>query len=292
MHRILESVNHVAGLAPAPHHLVRLSSLLCDANADVEEVHEIIRCDPNLTVSILRWCNSAMFRGTEPVTSTEEALLRIGFNPVVELVMILATTELYALPPEAETHLGGLWNHCLLTALLTRELARHRSAIARSAFTAGLLHDIGKVLLIKAAPKEYSRTLERAMQRHKPCVDQEEEEFGSNHATIAGEILGRWRLPSQVVTGIWYHHHASLSGAEHPLGCCIELADALAYAVGNGLKGQYTRHRETSALLETLGVEPTAIAEILRVALAELEEMKPHVMLPPCKAPSFATAAA
>ena len=274
MNRITELVYKVAGLAPSPEHLPRLSELLRDPNANLDEVESIIRCDPNLTASILKWCNSALYAGAEPVETVEEAVLRMGFNAIVDLVMLLLTKDLYALPPAAAPHLGGLWDHCLLTGILTRKLAQHREGMGGVGFTAGLLHDLGKVLLIKAVPQQYSQVLEQAKQRHKASVDQEEEEFGTNHASIGAEVLGRWKLPGNVVNAIWFHHHPGLSATKHPIACCIELADSLAYAVGYGLRDQYTRHRETSWLLQELTLRPESIAEMLSEALVELRQAK------------------
>ncbi len=274
MHRIIEAVNRITGLAAAPHHLPRLAELLRDPNADVSEIEDIIRCDPNLTAGILKWCNSAAHCRSEPVDNIEDGLLRMGFNTVVDLVMMLVGKEMYALPPEAETHLTGLWDHCLLTGILTRKLALKRDGMIGVAFTAGLLHDIGKVLLIKAAPREYSQCLDVAKRRNRACVDQEEEDFGINHANIGAETLGRWKLPASIVTSVWFHHHPGLSRTEHPIACCIELADSLTYAVGHGLKDHYTRHCETSRLLAELKLCPLEIANMLKEALMEADEMK------------------
>jgi putative nucleotidyltransferase with HDIG domain len=274
MNRITELAHKVAGLAPAPEHLPRLSELLRDPNANLEEVEGIIRRDPNLTASILKWCNSATYRGAEPVETVEDAIMRMGFNAIVDLVMLLVTQDLYALPAAAGSHLDGLWDHCLLTGILTRKLAQHREGMGGIGFTAGLLHDLGKVLITKAAPQQYAQVLEQAKQRHKASVDQEEESFGANHAGIGAEVLGRWKLPGTVVNAIWFHHHPGLSATKHPIACCIELADSLAYAVGFGLRDQYTRHRETSWLLQELGLRSESIAEMLSEALAEFGEAK------------------
>lgn len=280
MHRISDLIYEIAGLAPAPHNLPRLNLLLRDLNGNLEEIQQLIECDPNLTASILRWCNSAEVRGSEPVATVQEALQRMGFKPIVELVVLLMSSAAFALPPGTETHLKGLWEHSLLTALLTRKLSRNQEEMAEAGFTAGLLHDLGKVIMIKAAPSQYMRSLELAKRRHRAVIDQEEEDFECNHANVGSLVLARWNLPSMVVTAIQFHHHPELSGAEHPLACCIELADSLAYAVGCGLSGQYSRHRDTTQLLGALDLVPADVGVILQESLEEMEIMKRCVPAP------------
>lgn len=268
---ISELVNRIAGLAPAPVHLPRLSVLLRDPNTNVGEIEDVIRCDPDLTTSLLRWANSVSFRGRQPVTAVEEAVLRMGFDAVLEAVMLLITKDIYALPPEAETHLNGLWSHCLLTAILTRELARKHEGLGSVGFTAGLLHDIGKVLLIKAVPERYSRILEGAQKRRRPCAEEELRALKHTHASLGAEVLARWNLPETIVSAIWFHHHPRAGEAKNPLTTCIELADVLAYAAGCGLRGHYIYHTDTRPLLKVLGFTPREAGEILQHALEELE---------------------
>lgn len=274
MYRIPELVNQIAGLAPAPERLQKLSGLLCNANSNLDEIQGLIRCDPGLTASILRCCNSVVYCSGEPAVTVEDALMRMGFNPVVDLVMKLTSRGIYALPPEVEPHLRGLWSHCLLTAILTRKLIQNRDGMDGVAFTAGLLHDIGKVILIKAAPQPYSLTLDQARRRRLACIDQEMEDFESTHAKIGGDLMARWNLPKSIVGAITNHHLPGLTFAEHPLACGVALADALTYAVGFGVKDHYARHRNTAWLLEELGLTSTEATQMLLDSFGEYQDLQ------------------
>jgi putative nucleotidyltransferase with HDIG domain len=271
MYRIPELVHQIAGLAPAPERLQKLSELLRNANANIDQIEGMIHCDADHTASVLRCCNSVVYCGAEPAVTVEDALVRMGFNPVVDLVIKLATRGIYALPPEVQPHLGGLWDHCLLTGILTRKLAQNRDGMDGIGFTAGLLHDIGKVILIKVAPQQYSLTLDLAKRRRLACIDQEMEDFESTHAKIGGDLMGRWNLPKGIVAAITHHHHPGLNVAEQPLACCVALADALTYAVGYGVKDHFTRYRDTSSLLKELGLTSGQVTEMLHESLMEFE---------------------
>lgn len=274
MSKITEAVRRITALAPVPEMLPLLTRLMRDPTANLDEITEVVRRDMDLTASLLKRCNSALHRGSEPVDSVDDAMLRLGLDAVLEIVLALVSSRMYRLPPETETALRGLWDHALLTAIYTRELMRNTEVSRSVAFTAGLLHDIGKVFLIKADPAEYVQTLQKARQRHRATVDQEEEELGTNHATVGGEMLSRWKLPASIVTGIWLHHHTELGGEQNPLARAIEVADTLTYLVGFGLADQYARCPNTAHILEELKVEPGEIPTILTNGLTEADEVR------------------
>lgn len=274
MSRIIEAVRRITALAPLPEVLPLLTRLIRDPNSDLEEIAVVVRRDMDLTASLLRRCNSASQRGREPVESVDEAMMRLGLQSVLEIVMALTSNRIYRLPPEADIHLRGLWDHALLTATLTRELMQRTEVTPSVSFTAGLLHDIGKVFLIKASPADYVQTLRRARLRHRTAVDQEEEEFGTNHATVGGEMLSRWKLPASIVTGVWFHHHSELGGEQNSLARAVEVADTLSYATGFGLADQYARCPNTSRILEELRLTSAEIPGMISTALTEAAEIR------------------
>lgn len=274
MSRIIEAVHRITALAPVPEMLPLLTRLMRDPNANLDEITVVVRRDMDLTATLLKRCNSAAHRGAEPAESVDDAMLRLGLQSVFEIVLTLVSRRIYRLPPEAELHLRGLWEHALLTGVLTRELMRNQDVSRSISFTAGLLHDIGKVFLMKACPAEYAQILQKARQRHRPPVDQEEEDFETNHATIGGEMLSRWKLPAGIVTGVWLHHHTELGGEQNTLARAIEIADTLAYLAGYGLTDQYARCANTAQILGTLQITPTDLPDLLRLGLRELEEVR------------------
>ncbi len=274
MSRITDAVQRITALAPTPEMLPLLTRLLRDPTSDLEEIATVARHDMDLAASLLKRCNSATRRGAEPVESVDEAILRLGLQSVLEIVMTLLSQRLYALPPEAQTHLRGLWDHALLTGILARDIVQNTELSRPMAFTAGLLHDIGKVFLIKAGPTEYVQTLQRAQRHHRACADQEEEDFGTHHGTVGGEMLSRWKLPASIVTGVWFHHHTDLVGEQSALARAIEMADALTYVAGYGLADYYSRFPNALRNLEEFHFKPIDVTELLANGLREAEQVR------------------
>lgn len=274
MSRITEAVQRITALAPVPEMLPLLTKLLRDPDANLEEIAAVARHDVDLTACLLKRCNSATRRGAEPVESVDEAILRLGLQSVLEIVMTLVSRRLYRLPPEADIHLRGLWDHALLTAILTRELVQHTEFSKAMAFTAGLLHDIGKVFLIKAGPTEYTKTLQLAVRHHRTSADQEEIDFGTHHGTIGGEMLSRWKLPAGIVTSVWFHHHTDLVGEHGALARAIETADAMTYVMGYGLADAYARCPNSARNLEALQIKPIDLPDLVAQAVREADQIR------------------
>lgn len=274
MSRITEAVQKITALAPTPEMLPLLTKLMRDPTGDIEEIANIARHDMALTATLLQRCNSATRRGAEPVETVDEAILRLGLHAVLEVVLTLVSQSLYQIPPEARVHLRGLWDHTLLTGVLTRELTRNTDIPRSTAYTAGLLHDIGKVFLMKADPVEYTRTLQKAQLHHRACVEQEEADFGTHHGTIGGEMLSRWKLPASIVTAVWFHHHTDLVAEQSALARAIETADTLSYAAGYGLADYYSRCPNSLHNLTEFKLKPIDLPDVLGNAIREVEQVR------------------
>ncbi len=274
MSQITEAVRKITALAPTPEMFPLLTRLMRDPAGDVEEVATIARHDMALTATLLQRSNSAARRGAEPVETVDEAILRLGMHAVLEVVLTLVSQSLYQIPPEARLHLRGLWEHTLLTGVLTRELIRKTDIPRSTAYTAGLLHDIGKVFLMKADPGEYTRTLQKARIHHRACVDQEEADFGTHHASIGGEMLSKWKVPAPIVNAVAYHHHTDLANEESSLARAVETADTLAYVAGYGLGDYYTRCPNAFRNLEEFKLKPIDLPDLLGNALREVDQVR------------------
>ena len=279
MYKISTLVYQLAGLAAGPEYGPLLREFLRKPQDHGEAILGLTRCDVGLTASILRCCNAVnSYYGTESVGTLEEAEVRLGLDPIVEVITKLATKEVYQLPREAEIHLAELWDHCLLTGVLTRRLADHCPDPAELAFTAGLLHDIGKLFIIKIAPRMYSQTLAAAAQGHKTCAAQEQEDFENNHARIGAEVLERWKLPRNLVQAISRHHHPQLNATQYPLAGCIALADTLAHhSLEQSAPNLNLCLDKNASLLQELGLDATELATVLQEGQAQFTEIKRQV---------------
>ena len=146
-------IDQVHHLPPTPTLLLELLALFKQPDRDIDQVVKVISHDPSLTAEVLRRCNSAYFSGSQPAADMFEAVLRLGFYEMYRIVVVLFGSRAMSIPNGAcGIQVEALWRHSVTTAVAAGVLAEHLQEPEGVAFTAGLLHDVGKVVL--ALPME------------------------------------------------------------------------------------------------------------------------------------------
>ncbi|MCS7263400.1 MAG: HDOD domain-containing protein [Armatimonadetes bacterium] len=197
--KVLEQIDQLPALAP----LVQRALVLLERDDfDWQEVTDVISQDQNLAAQVLRLANSAMTGLRRKVTSLSTALKVLGARPIKNLLLTLSVRPLL----QASANLR-LWEHSLTCALVTKELAKRTQLIdPEEAFTAGLLHDIGKVVLARNFKQSYKRAIEIAQLQECPLFVAERLVFSISHAEVGAWLLERWRIPSTFCKAVAMHH--------------------------------------------------------------------------------------
>jgi putative nucleotidyltransferase with HDIG domain len=222
----------IEALPTLPEAVARLTVLLQDERATTIDFEKAVHSDPAVTVNLLRAANSVHHGGLEPVTTVRQAVARIGLRRVYEVA--IGTSFRRSLPLRLSGYgLDGpaFWLHCTATAVLAEGLGReiHLPA-ADIAFTAGLLHDVGKLViggfLAELMPESNWWTFGTATA--------ERELLGSNHCDVGEEIALRWRLPLPIALACRWHHESETAGdgVDTDLAAVVHVADYLAYMAG------------------------------------------------------------
>lgn len=260
--------------APSPT-VVRLLNLLNDTNADYDEVISTVSRDVVLSAKLLALCNSASYGLAQPVASLEQGVLYLGYGEIHRLVMALSFggpigNEL----PGYDMDAGALWRHSLVTALLTpRALALSRTLGADTsiAYTAGLLHDIGKVVIGQTLNADSRQKIHRLVERREASLlEAEKTVIGCDHAEIGASLLRQWRIPEIIVEAVAFHHHPQLEGAGH-LSAVVHVADAIAHQTGASPGWESFAVVRHEAALTTLQLSGTQL-ELLTLAALDCEE--------------------
>jgi putative nucleotidyltransferase with HDIG domain len=205
------------GALPCPSEtFLQLTNALNSNLSSMGDVSGIVSQDPSLTAKILQVVNSAQFGGSRKIGSVTEAVQIIGLELVRALMLGFQVFKFYELKDPAGISLGNLWKHCLRTAITARRLCELEglpSKMCGDAFTVGLLHDIGKLILASNAPDEFRTAWEKAAQENIPLYEAELAIFGATHAQIGAYLLRLWGLPESIVTPVQMHH--SLTRADY-----------------------------------------------------------------------------
>jgi len=190
---------------------VRALALLSDEAVGVTEIAEVVASDPGLTVAVLRAANSAISAPTSRVRSTSQAIIRIGLGATRRIVMGAVVGKSFDGLGRADLHVDALWRHLVATALLAETLARVGEGTT-DAFTAGLLHDVGRLAMASHDPNRYARVVNLA-RRGVSVRDAEQVMFGADHGAIGAELAETWRLPESIGEAIAGHHESAPSSS-------------------------------------------------------------------------------
>ncbi len=272
MDRAESYISRVTHLPPAPTLLNELLGLFRDPDRDIDRVVELLSHDPSLTAEILRKCNGAFFGGA-PASDMFEAVSRIGFYEVYCMVVALFGAKTKAMPGVGNAiDSAKLWKHTVFTAVAASTLAIKTDHPQGSAFTAGLLHDIGKLVIASADRYRYGELLEKANQAGTPHWQAEQSAIGTNHAAIGGLLLERWNLPSEVYSAVRHHHDPSLAGEHAKMAAIIHLADWIAH----GFEGDKPLPLTASAgrAFLSLGLGPADLPKLNAATVKALERVK------------------
>jgi HD-like signal output (HDOD) protein len=183
-------------------------------NASLESVARLIAKDPVMTAKMLQLVNSAYFALPREIVDPVEAVLHLGAERTKSLILLAKIfsqfdkTQCEGFDPEA------LWRHLMAVGSYARIVCLTESKetkMADLAFTAGLLHDIGKLLLAANLPTDYSQVLGQAQRRHLPVREVEFEAFGTTHAELAACLLGTWGLPLAILEAVAWHNRPIFS---------------------------------------------------------------------------------
>ncbi|PKM41923.1 MAG: hydrolase [Firmicutes bacterium HGW-Firmicutes-8] len=233
---IIHKVDELPALPQITYRVLKLTS---DPKTSIAELANTIVKDQVLTAKVLRMANSVYYGYARRIYSISEALIILGFSTVRNLV--LAASVYTVMDKELQGYFlpkGDLWKHCMSTALIARSLAKKVNyELPDQAFIAGLLHDIGKIVLNTYMKESFHSVIEKVNKENIPFMDAEQQILGFDHAIVGSRVAEKWNLPQELVEAIASHHSPSRAEINPKLTSLTHIADAASMAMGIGLGG-------------------------------------------------------
>ena len=229
-------LRRIQALPPLPTSAMRVIALTKNPATSAKELENVIAQDPALAAGMLRQANSAYYGYARRISSLQEAIVVLGFQATQGLAMASAVAPILKTQLVGyEIEQDGLWKHSMITAMAARSLCRKlKLPFGDVAFTAGLLHDIGKLVISIYVQEVGAYLIEKVSVAKLSYVELEEKVIGYNHATVGGFLAKGWNLPEDLVESISYHHAPSLAQNHTELACIIHVANGLASTLGIG----------------------------------------------------------
>jgi HD-like signal output (HDOD) protein len=255
-----------------PGHIQTLFAILNDPDGEIHDVAELVCRDPSLAAQSLRVCNSAFYSLPVVVTSIHQAVVLLG----MDTVQGIALASYFQSAITQRTTLPGGWmdgaaDHALITAHLSRwflqAVGEHLEAA--TAFTAGLIHDVGR-LAFSHLGVEVEQAVMTQVEAGTPWCAAERAILGVDHAEAGGQVCERWEIPAALTQAVHYHH-APLESVDEPLACVVHIADRLAHTSVTGAGEAGPLAGIEPAAWQALGLDDAAMMDLAVDLLRTLE---------------------
>lgn len=207
--KVRRVIGGLGSLPGPPDTYLKLEEVLNSAYSSLNDVAAVVEKDIGVTAKLLQIVNSAQFGIARQIVSPTEAVQLVGVEVVRGLVLGLQAFSVYKSNPAKKAPPANLWDHSLRVALTARRIAQAEGLsheACEKAFLGGLLHDIGKIVIIANVPEEYSEVATFARNYRIPSHDAEMRRFGATHAQIGAYLLALWGIQEDVVKLVEHHH--------------------------------------------------------------------------------------
>jgi putative nucleotidyltransferase with HDIG domain len=262
-HQALDAyLDRIRHLPPPPTVMIQLINLFRQQNADLDEIVELLRRDPALTAEVLRRCNNSFMDEDQVARDINEAVFCLGFYEVYQITVTLFSLRMLNIEKEAPRFPAEqLRRHSTITGIAAGELAQELNLSEGVAFTAGLLHDVGKLALALAEGEAYAKVLGDCERAGTSLSEAEKSNFGFNHSELGGRLLQRWGVPEEVVLPALGHNDPAQPGELQNYVAITNLSSRLA--------NRFEQKKTTCPFLEMPGVKP--LVEFLELRKEQIQ---------------------
>ena len=265
-------VRNLEDLPSLPAVVMELLSSIDQEDVDISVLAKKVSHDQALTAKTLRLANSSLFGLQVKVTTIQQAITYLGFQTTRNLITAAAVTGCF---PEGQCpgfNDKAFWRHSIATAACSKVLARRVRFNQDYAFTAGLLHDIGRLVLISSFPAAYQQVLEYRSTNDTYVLEAERAVMGVDHVVAGVALAGHWNFSDTMKTAIAYHHDPDAPGAG-VLAAIVHVADAIVHALDVAGEEDDLVPSVSSAAWAALGLNQEAYLHVFRETELQFEEI-------------------
>jgi len=263
--RVAKIVEEVDSLPSLPSIVVKLIEVVNSSDSAAEDAAELIEKDPALTSKMIRLANSAFYGIPRSISSVTSAVVVLGFNTIRSLVLSASVAKIF--DGKHALDMDRFWKHSVVTAMSAKIIVRHLMSVRmmdpESAFCAGVLHDIGKLIFSQYTAEDYGAICKYAREKKIPIVEVEEKIFGINHAKMGKILADRWSLPLDLEYAIVHHHDPENADKASHLSNIIHLADIIAHDLGCNLWDEEVHTQECVKCRAELKIGDADFAKIM-----------------------------
>ena len=265
-------VEDIQEIATLPHVMQRILDTVSDEAASAHDLSKEIAADPSLTAKLLKIVNSAYYGYHREIILLTEAIVVLGFDEVKRMSLAIGVIGMFGRDPARERERVQFWSHCFHTAAIAELLEREAGFGGRGAFTAGLLHDLGRAVLDQFFHPLYELVTANQAETNRTAVVVEAELLGVTHAEIGAWLANRWGLPALLETAMRYHHAPGERPEDALLVPAVHVADVLAHRIAEATDDTAPKRGIDPATLDALRFERARLAPLMKAATERMAQ--------------------
>ncbi len=274
-------IKQIKSLVPVPDIAFKLNELVDNDVAGVNDALRVLATDPVLSAKLLRIANSPIYGNRAKVDTLERAVMLVGMNGLRELVWTAVAMESFVNSniPSAAHKL--IWSESLYTAMLAKNLAAKCRVMNKSRlFLAGLLHDVGRLVMYQCMPNEMSIVMSYVDDEKMSLVDAESLEFGFTHAEVGGELLKNWNLPASLVDTAFYHHEPSRCSLHKMESAVVNIAANIAALKMLNIPLDINELNISAKTWEITGLSKKSVESVIEISEDQYQDAKQVFFIP------------
>lgn len=262
LNSIMNRINDMPMLPESIETIIRLTE---DPDSTVKDLEKEILKDQSLTSQVLKLANSTHYGYSRRISTISEATVLLGFQTIKSIALTTSVnTHLLKELPGYGLKKDMLWQQSLACAIISRLISKKTKIChPEQAYIAGLLRDIGKVILNCYVTSEFYKIIDKVNDEGSTFIEAEEELLGYNHAQVGANIARKWSFPANLVEAIEYHHSPEAAMIDHELVSIVHIADALAMMLGIGLGIDGMQYMLSDFALESINLSKNDIEHIV-----------------------------
>lgn len=271
--QIVRILDGISDLPTLPTVYMRLNRLLQSSKSNTTQIAKIIESDQAIASKVLRLVNSSFFGFSRRVTQISHAVVLLGFNAIRNAVLSISVFESFENNRRSQFDRREFWKHSIATGILARTLAKElKVGNEEEAFSGGILHDLGKLVLDQYLSKKFELVLQASKEQNCTILEAERLVLGTDHCEIGEYLTERWSLPHVLVEMVALHHSPSVIRSNPQLVSVVHLSDVLARRFGIGSGGDPLVPEVDAFALDELSLEPDKLDTLLPVLESHVQE--------------------
>ena len=273
---IVKLLEKIKEMPPLPQSVTQILEISKSTKSSAQDLAKVFERDPALAANILKIANSSSYGFTRKISTMTHAIVCLGLDTVKSIALTSSTQEMLNNEiPAYDLEKGMLLQHSITCATCARIIAQRIGyKDCEEAYTAGLLLDIGKVILSRFAEDQFNQIIEKTKDNKTPFNIAEQEVLGFDHPRIGGRIIKKWNLPPILIEAVQYHHQPDKAEINKTLTYIVHFADAISDMLGIGLGSDGLMYVFEENTLDVLGLSKEDMESIMSELVDKIQSME------------------